>query len=431
MQGKYSFINAQFGENIDVSPFATRLEKEVLANELPFLTLPFYEELCKEIEALRPYFSSYKHLLLLGIGGSALGARALQKAFAPEQDLPCHAGKSLWIMDNVDPEGFSKVFNALPLEETLVVTISKSGGTLETLAQYFIVKDAYKAHFGEVWHKHFLHITDKEKGFLREEVNTYGMQSLEVPDNLGGRYSVLSAVGMLPAAFLDIDYKAIMQGAIEIGREIAQDYAKLEQSDAWQLAKWAYSVHEKGYSQLIFFIYSPPWATFSAWFAQLWAESLGKSGKGSMPIPAIGVTDQHSTLQMFLDGAKDKACLFISSDPSMDTGVLPQELNAEWNFLKGKRLADIFAAEALATRMALVERKVPLVHAHYPKASCRGAGHLIIHLELATILTGWLLGINPINQEAVEEGKVLANAKLGSPKHAQYLERLNKFELNQ
>ncbi len=428
MASCFNFTHARFSSQIDSALYAKRLEHEVNAHLLPFLTLPFLEELCEDIEKLRPFFSQYKHLLLLGIGGSALGPRAIQKAFAPGQDRPMHNGKSLWIMDNIDPLCFADTLESLPKEETLVVTISKSGGTIETISQYFIVRDYYQQLFPQTWQEHFLHITDKKQGFLREEANKHTIRTLEVPDNLGGRYSALSAVGMLPAAFLDIDYKALMQGAADIGRELAQDFDKLEESEAWKLAVWAYELIEKGYSQLIFFIYHPAWATFGPWFAQLWAESLGKNGKGSMPIPALGVTDQHSLLQMFLDGQKDKGCIFLSSQVDMNAAKLPSTLTDNWTFLQGKALGEILEAESLATRMTMVSNEIPLVHAHFPNASCYEAGQLMLNLELATVLTGWLLNINPIDQPAVEQGKVLANAKLGSPCHSQYLETLNNFK---
>ncbi len=424
----YSFKHSVFSASLDYKPFAERLKNEVDAKLLPFLTLPFFEELCNEIEALRPFFSKYNHLLLLGIGGSALGPRALQKAFYPEQDRPLHNGKSLWIMDNIDAEAFADTLERLPKEETLIVTISKSGGTIETISQYFLVRDLYKKLMPENWQEHFIHITDKNKGFLRDEANLYNIRTLEVPDNLGGRYSCLSAVGMLPAAFIGIDYRNIMQGAIDIGRKIANDYSTLEESDAYKLACYAYELIQNNYSQLIFFVYHPAWATFGAWFAQLWAESLGKEGKGSMPIPAIGVTDQHSVLQMFLDGPKDKGCIFLSSKAEKSKALLPTDLDKNWAFLNGKSIGEILEAETLATRMALVENNVPVVHAHYEKADCYEAGKLMMSLELTTILTGWMLGINPVDQPAVEQGKVLANAKLGSPKHTQYLERLENFE---
>lgn len=427
---KYDFTKARVMQQIDYTPYADRLKSEVEAKLLPFLTLPFFEELCEEIEALRPLFSRYKHMLVLGIGGSALGTRALQKAFAPSQDRPLHTGKSLWIMDNIEPEAFADILNRVPKEETLVVTVSKSGGTIETISQYFIIKEMFQALLPDTWQEHFIHVTDKEKGFLREEAQKYAIPALEVPDNLGGRYSVLSAVGMLPAAFLDIDYKALMQGAIDIGRSIAKDYTQLENHDAWKLANFAYNLLEKGYSQVIFFVYHPAWATFGNWFMQLWAESLGKEGKGSMPISAVGVTDQHSVLQMFLDGQKDKGCIFVSSSANKDIMHLPKELHEPWTYIQAKPLGEILEAETLATRMALVENEVPLVHAHYPLADCYETGQLIVTMELATILTGWLMGINPVDQPAVEQGKVLANAKLGSAKYAQHLERLTAFEKN-
>ncbi len=428
MVSNYSFNHSVFKEVVDYKPYADRLKKEVEANLLPFLKLPFFEELCEEIEILRPFFSKYKHLLLLGIGGSALGPRALQRAFAPGQDRPMHNGKSLWIMDNVDPESFADTLNRLPKEDTLVVTISKSGGTIETISQYFIVKEIYQKLYPSTWQEYFIHVTDKNKGFLREEANTYNIRTLEVPDNLGGRYSVMSAVGMLPMAFLGVDYKALMQGAIDIGRTIANDYSQLESSDAWKIASWAKELLDNDYSQLLLFIYHPAWATFGAWFVQLWAESLGKGGKGSMPIAAVGVTDQHSALQMFLDGPKDKGCIFLSSQADKEKIFLPETLNDTWSFIESKPLGDILEAETLATRMALVENNVPLIHAHYPKADCYEAGQFMMTLELATVLTGWLLDINPIDQPAVEQGKVLANAKLGSEKHKQYLPRLQEFE---
>ncbi len=424
----FDFRDALFNESRKSEQYAARLKQEVEEGLLPFLTLPFYENLCEEIEKLRPFFSQYKHCLLLGIGGSALGPRALQKAYAPGQDRPMHNGKSLWIMDNIEPEAFMDTLARLPKEETLVLTISKSGGTIETISQYFIIKELFAKELPDTWKEHFLHVTDKEHGYLREEVNKYGFKSLEVPDNLGGRYSIFSAVGMLPAAFLDIDYKMLMKGAADLGRDLAKDYSKLQEHEAWKFACYAANLIENNYSQLLLFMYHPAWATFGAWFVQLWAESLGKNGKGSMPLSALGVTDQHSSLQMFLDGPKDKGCLFISSSVNQEISKLPEGLTGQWQCISAKPLGDVLVAETLATRMALVENKVPLVHGYFPKADCYEAGQFMQLLELATILTGWLIGINPIDQPAVEQGKVLANAKLGSAKHVQYLEKLQAFE---
>jgi glucose-6-phosphate isomerase len=140
-------------------------------------------------------------MLLLGIGGSALGARALQKAFAPSQDLPGHAGKSLWILDNVDAASLEAHLSRLPAAETLVYVVSKSGDTIETIGQYFLVKQWLKNELPDAWKDHLLLNTDAQKGYLRQEAAQFGIRTLPVPDNLGGRYSALSAVGLVPPPF--------------------------------------------------------------------------------------------------------------------------------------------------------------------------------------------------------------------------------------
>ena len=155
----------------------------------------------RELPPLLPRVRARRHMLVLGIGGSALGARALQRAFAPGQDGPCHDGPCLWIADNVCAATFESWLAKLPPHETTVVCISKSGSTIETLAQYFLCRDWLRKALGERWHEHMIVVTDLHQGFLREEASRYALDSLEVPDNLGGRYSALSAVGLLPAAF--------------------------------------------------------------------------------------------------------------------------------------------------------------------------------------------------------------------------------------
>jgi len=290
-----------------------RLRRECSAGELPFLTMPYRAKLEADMAAAMPQLQGRKHMLVLGIGGSALGARAMQRAFAPGQDGPDHQGPSLWIADNVCADNFEALLGALAPEESVVVCISKSGGTIETLAQYFLVRDWLQKALGNAWREHMIVITDQNKGYLREEAGRHGLTSLEVPDHLGGRYSALSAVGLLPAAFLGIDWQALLDGAYDVARPLVADPASLGQHPSFALAVWAKALEDSGYSQLIFFSYIPQWATYGPWFAQLWAESLGKEGKGTQPVPAIGVTDQHSVNQMFLDGQRDKGCIFLTN----------------------------------------------------------------------------------------------------------------------
>lgn len=396
------------------------LRSELAAGKLPFISMPYKESLERELPALMARCGAgFKHLLLLGIGGSALGPRALQKAFMPQQDWPGHTGPWLWIADNVDAPALSAWMDRLPQRETLVLVISKSGGTIETMAQYFLVRDWLQAGLGPEWTKQVLVITDAKEGALRREVEEKGLASLPVPEHLGGRFSVLSAVGMLPAAFCGIDWQAVLAGASSVLAPLAARPEGLAAHPAWRLAAWAVALMRQGYSQLIFFTYIPAWSCFGSWFAQLWGESLGKSGRGSMPIPATGVTDQHSLLQMFLDGPKDKACLFLEGR-ELDKGArFSADTPDKWAYLRGQHFGDVLAAETVGTLGAFAANDIPLLRISLGAPDAFSAGSLIALLELATLFAGRLLQINPLDQPAVEYGKRLANARLGAAGYAQ------------
>ena len=398
---------------------AQRLQRELASGELPFISMPFRAKLEVEMAPLIPRIKAYKHMLVLGIGGSALGARAMQQAFAPGQDGPGHRGPCLWIADNVCAERFEALLGKLNPTETVVVCISKSGGTIETISQYFLVRDWLKASVGEGWQDQMIVVTDERKGYLREEANRYGLTALEVPDYLGGRYSALSAVGLLPAAFLGIDWQALLDGAADVARPLLQNPEHVAEHPSFALACWAKALEDKGYSQLIFFSYIPQWAAYGDWFAQLWAESLGKDGQGSQPVPATGVTDQHSINQMFLSGPRNKGCIFLTSRDQAQGPNFGMDVPDQWAWLRAKPFGSLLEAEALGTRMALCQSGVPLLHVEMHNNGPRAAGSLMLLLEAATLFTGWLMGINPLDQPAVELGKRLANARLGAGGYAQ------------
>ena len=396
---------------------AARLTAETGAGKLPFLTMPYEAQLKKDLADLKPFLKQFDHMLLLGIGGSALGARALQKAFFPQQDQPNHQGPWLWIADNVDAYALSAFMDKLPPEKTVVVTVSKSGGTIETVGQYFIIKEWMQAKLGTSWSGHMLLVTDEKAGFLRGEADAHRIKALPVPDNLGGRYSVLSAVGLIPALFMGLDIDALMAGAREATAALTDPGltgAGLKGHAAFQLAAWGAALMDKGFTEMIFFAYIPLWASFGDWFAQLWAESLGKEGRGSQPVPAVGVTDQHSVNQMFMDGVRNKACLFLTC-PNLPAGPkFPADLPDKFAYVRGKDFGELIQAEGLGTRMALASSGVPLVELRLGADSPRQAGKLIGLLGAATILTGWLMGINPLDQPAVELGKRLAKARMNA-----------------
>lgn len=419
---RWDLLPAGAPQRTRAEEMAQKLGGEVAAGRLPFLSLPFMPELEKRLAELEAgLLGRYRHMLLLGIGGSALGARALQKAFAPGQDLPGHGGKSLWILDNVDASTLESHLLRLPPAETLVYVVSKSGDTIETIGQYLIVKDWLRRELPEDWRDHMLLNTDEKHGYLRREAETFGLRAVPVPDNLGGRYSAISAVGLVPAAFLGIDWRALVRGFREVASPLAApglDATTLAAHPSFEFAVWAKSLMDAGFSELITFFYIPQWASFADWFAQLWAESLGKNGQGSQPIPAVGVTDQHSVNQMFLDGPRNKACLFVErACPTRDEpeGLLfPEDLPDIFEYLQGRRFGELLPAEALGTRMALCRHRVPLVDMRFCGSDERAAGKLMALCGAATLLTGWLMGVNPVDQPAVELGKRLAKARLGA-----------------
>ncbi len=416
-------------ETLQAKVHADRLAQELAASTLPFIDMPYYAELVQELSADTPLLRSFKHMVLLGIGGSALGAKALQKAFFPEQDRPGHTGPWLWVLDNVDAGSLRAVLTNLPPEETIVFVVSKSGGTVETLAQYVLTKEWLQKSLGSAWTKHVRVATGHNEGFLYAEAVREGLRVYQIPQHLGGRYSVLSAVGLVPCAFLGLAWTDFLDGARNLTAPLlnSKDTAKmLADHSAFRMATWAYSLLQAQYSQLIFFMYVPQWASFGPWFAQLWAESLGKEGKGSMPLPSVGVTDQHSTCQMFLEGPADKGCLVLSCAQHDDGLCLPKGLPSHLHFLEGQPLEALLAAERLGTSAALVQHNVPLMELSFTEINPYNAGALMQFCMLATLFTGWLLDINPLDQPAVELGKRLAYARLGStayPEEAALLER--------
>lgn len=413
---------------LPIEDYVKRLHKDLSDNILPFITMDYQDKLKQQIYNIIPFLHKYKYLVILGIGGSALGAKALQKAFFPEQDRPNHNGRWLWIMDNIDSESMNALLTSLNPHETLVVTISKSGETIETMAQYFLIKTWLQATTQNNWQKHCLFITDPETGFLRQEAQKENIQTLPVPKNLGGRYSVLSAVGLIPAAFLGIEWEELLNGANQILNPLRHVTTKsLQKHPSWTTAEWCYTLIKNGYTQLIFFNYISTWSMFGQWFTQLWAESLGKSGQGSMPLSAIGVTDQHSTQQMFLDGPKDKGCILLSTKNYTTGPVFPSNLPDNWSWLKHKQLNELIEAEKIGTAAALTANNVPLLQLQFDEANCYAAGEFIGLFMATTVLTGWLLHINPLDQPAVELGKRLARVKLGDNSYPKESAILNSF----
>ncbi|WP_027182701.1 hypothetical protein [Desulfovibrio inopinatus] len=401
-----------------IPEFVDRFTEAVCSSEggkLPFLNLPHWKTLLAKLKELQPFLSKFDHMLLLGIGGSALGAKALRRAFYTEQDRPGHNGPWLWVADNVDVNTLDAFFTKLPPEKTVIVPVSRSGNTLETVSQYLLAVQWLHDYLGSKWTDHVCAITG-ETGFLRDEVNTHQLQNVTIAPFMSGRYSVFSAAGLVPAEFLGIDYKAIGEGALDISSPLFNDVLtvqSLSKHPAWKLATWSWSLLNHGFNQLIMFNYIPSWEPFSDWFSHLWAQSLGREAKGGTPLTANGVSAHHSHLQLYLEGPRDKGCIMLTC-PNLPQGLyFPDNTPSSHEYLKQKRLGELHQAESLCSAIALSEANVPLMELQMEGNDLRNAGRFFALMELTTLFLSWLIDIPATSKPAVRRLNQLVKAHLG------------------
>lgn len=370
--------------------------------------------------------SDIDDVVLCGIGGSALGPNMLRSALCPprwnELDLTARGGwPRLHVMDNVDPVTMSALFDRVDLKRTRVLVISKSGGTAETMSQYLVVREKLNA-LGAEWPKKVLRfITDPEKGVLRAIAKTDGIITYDIPPSVGGRFSVLTAVGLAPAAFIGIDIDALCDGAA----------AMRDRCEATELAKNPAGVfavlqqlhdQKNGRSIHVLMPYADALRDVANWFVQLWAESLGKvlpggGNVGPTPLPALGATDQHAQVQNFMEGPHDKTVTFIAVG-KLDRDITIPSLHANFPdlaYLGGNTIGALLDAERRATAGALASSGRPNGVLHIPKVDAHHLGELIMLFEFATAFAGALYGIDAYNQPGVELGKHFTYGIFGRP----------------
>ena len=384
-------------------------------------------DIAKEATRLRALADD---LLVLGIGGSSLGGQAIAQAFAQVAD---RAGKAHFV-DNVDPDTLGFLLERLTPKHTAAVVITKSGGTVETLAQLLIVRRWFRSSLGQgAAQSRMTFVTDPEKGFLRQLANEEGIRAFNVPPNIGGRFSALTAVGLLPAAFLGIDITKIMSGASEMVTRVTDP--NLESNPACMFAAGALLAHrELNATSLVMMPYSDALRLTSNWFVQLWAESLGKrldrKGRvvraGQTPIAAVGATDQHAQLQLFVEGPQDKVVVLIANKQHRRRLTIPDELvdHDEVGFLRGRELGELLEAERRATRTALLDSGVPVIDITLSSIDEGTFGGLLILLEAACACTGMAMGIDPFDQPGVEAGKRMALGLMGKSEYAEDARRV-------
>lgn len=350
--------------------------------------------------------------LILGIGGSALGPRAILEALSPFHNL--QKKPRVFIYENVDPRTLKQILSLIDLKKTSINVISKSGSTAETAASFMILWDEMKKILGNDAPKRFIATTDPEKGNLRKIVNEEGLKSLPVLPNVAGRYSVLSPVGLLPAEVIGIDSNELLRGARDIHEKCSEP--ELWKNPAYLFGTLLYLMDtEKKRKINVMIPYADSLKSLSEWFCQLWAESLGKLGVGLTPYPSVGTTDQHSQLQLWMEGPQDKVVIFIRVDDYGDDIKIPRIFKdmEGLNYLSGHTLSELIAAEEESTELALARAERPNMTITMPVINAYHIGQLFHFFELVTALTGFLYRVNPFNQPGVEEGKNLTYGMMG------------------
>lgn len=362
-------------------------------------------------------------VVVLGIGGSALGAVALRTALLPRDwnaRTPEQRGgrARLHVLDNVDPRSVQGLLDVVNLAKARVLVISKSGSTAETMSQYLLVRDRLRAA-GLSPREHLAFVTDPTKGVLRRVADAEGIPAFEIPSNVGGRFSVLSPVGTLPAALLGLDVEALIAGAAAMRDRCASGVLRENPALAFAALQWRAHT-EAGQGAHVLMPYSDALRDLAPWFVQLWAESLGKrqgSGAhvGPTPIAAVGATDQHAQVQLFMEGPADKTVTFVDVEEHPDELLIPADAPAELAYLRGRGFAELLRAEARATAGALARAGRPTMTLRVERVDAWHLGGLFMLLELATVYAGQLYEVNPLDQPGVELGKQLTYYQFGHP----------------
>ncbi|MDR0882246.1 MAG: glucose-6-phosphate isomerase [Candidatus Adiutrix sp.] len=400
----------------------TRYEK----GQLPFMNLPFQPDEVRKYQALADNLKKFDHLVVLGIGGSALGTRAVFNALKPLGPNSPAGGKRahprLLIADNIDPESFLALLEGLDIRKTAFNVISKSGATAETMSQFLIVYERLRHDLGKTALKdHLIITTDPEGGVLRKIVDSQGLMSLPVPPGVGGRFSIMTAVGLAPLAVAGINIAEFLAGAGACQKE---QTSEVMANKAFLFAglNWFLTTRKKR-SSLVMMPYADSLSQVSDWFGQLWNESLGKghllSGReaatGQTAIKAVGATDQHSQLQLYMEGPKDKTICFLRAENFRQNLPIPRlfEEYPELAYLGGHSLGELLNYEQRGTARALAESGRPNLTLSMPQISPASLGYLMQMLEVATVVSGALYKIDPLDQPGVELGKKYTYGLMG------------------
>jgi glucose-6-phosphate isomerase len=394
-----------------LKPALARLKEAHDTGAMPMLRLPAQRD---DLTALAPLAARYQRrfddVLILGTGGSSLGSRALYEMADRDKDTLKSAPK-LHIITNVDPFVWERMIRQLDYRRTGIVVISKSGGTTETMMQFLSLLPVVLTQLDEdELPRHVTVITEPGDNPLRGLAKRYGLPALDHDPKVGGRYSVLSVVGMLPTLIAGLDAAETRAGAQAV---LKQAFASLDDPAACPAAVGAaVSVglqSQRGIGASVMLAYSDRLGSLARWYRQLWAESLGKDGQGTTPIYATGPVDQHSQLQLWLDGPADKMFTVLGGPNDLDGAAIHPSLaeDPRLGYLSGRSMGDLMAASRRATAETLAARGRPVRRIDMARIDEGSMGALMMHFMLETVLAADLMGVDPFDQPAVEQGKVL------------------------
>ena len=400
---QYASTLAQTGAALDV------ISQAYADNSLPLLRLA---EADADLQSVKPLAERWRQdfddVVVLGTGGSSLGGQTVcalaDVGFGPRAGAP-----HLHFIDNIDPHTFDALFGQVGLNRTGFIVISKSGGTAETITQFLICLEAMDVEAGEdAAADAFLIITEPGDNPLRQIAMSRGLSVFDHDPGIGGRFSVLSQVGMLPAMIAGLDPAAVRSGAGEVLKAALDAKTPADCPAAVGAALNVSLFKNKGATSTVLMPYADRLASFAMWFQQLWGESLGKDGTGTTPIGAIGTRDQHSQLQLYLDGPHDKMFTLLTIDVAGAGGTVNASSDDRLAYLNGRSMGDLLEAEQRATAAALVDKGCPTRMISINALDEKSLGALMMHFMLETIIAAHLLGVNPYDQPAVEAGKQLA-----------------------
>lgn len=416
---KFNFSPALTGStSYPIADWFSSFKKTIDAAETGFFKVTDRSELLSSCKEIHSKFKSKKYFVQVGIGGSSLGPEMLVTAL----------GKShckFQFINNIDPDKINDQLSSIDFSETLFYFVSKSGGTAETMASFAIISNILmeKGITQEQLKEHYVFATDPVKSELLDLGRELGVDCLEVPSNVGGRFSVLTPVGFLPALFAGLDVDALLKGANDYKSVLLND--TLEENILLQTASYLMEQKSKGRVQTVMMPYSSKLRDLSFWFVQLWAESLGKKlsldgdsvYEGLTPIPGYGATDQHSQVQLFMEGPHDKVMIMLQVERfDNDYSLQNKFSSSRLKKLSEHSLSNLMEAEFVGSLMALKEQERPFIHLQVPRNNEESMGAMILFFESLTAIMGSALNIDPFDQPGVELGKIYAFARLDERK---------------